>query len=231
MTLKYFFDPLSQPSRAVYIFLKIANIPFEPCPVKIIVGEHKTEEFREKYSKFQRLPFIHHNGFRLNESVAIIRYLSKLYNIPGNWYPSNSEAQAKVDEYLEWHHLGLRYHCYTHIWTSFGTPMMTGRPPLEKAVQRTRKNLSKALKDFERLFLSENKKYIVGDQISFADVQAACEIDQLKMVHYEVQEEDFPKIKIWIENVRRECNPHYEELQREVDEMAAVYQQTFKSKL
>nr|CAH7714311.1 unnamed protein product [Callosobruchus chinensis] len=63
--------------------------------------------------------------------------------------------------------------------------MMTGRPPLEKAVQRTRKNLSKALKDFERLFLSENKKYIVGDQISFADVQAACEIDQLSKYHNE----------------------------------------------
>ncbi|VEN44202.1 unnamed protein product [Callosobruchus maculatus] len=231
MSLKYFFDPLSQPSRAVYIFLKIANIPFEPCPVKIVAGEHRTEEFKEKYSKFQRLPFIHHNGFRLNESVAIVRYLSKLYKIPGNWYPNDSKAQAEVDEYLEWHHLGLRYHCYTHIWTSFLIPMMTGRTPSEKAIQKTKKNLSKALKDFERLFLSENKKYIVGDQISFADLQAACEIDQLKMVHYDVQEETFPKIKIWIENVKKECYPHYQELQREVDELADVYQQTVKSKL
>lgn len=77
---------MSQPSRALYIFLKISNIPFEACPVALrkgikrlsflyyqinkhcITGEHLTEEFKQNFSKFQTVPFIHDGEFRLAET-------------------------------------------------------------------------------------------------------------------------------------------------------------------
>ncbi|CAH1954574.1 unnamed protein product [Acanthoscelides obtectus] len=173
----------------------------------------------------------HDCGKYMFSSVAIVRYLTRQFKIPDHWYPEDRKTQAKIDEYLEWHHLGLRRHCIIHIWTSFILPMMTGRTPSESATQTTKKNMIKSLGDFQRLFMSEDKKYIVGDQISFADLQAACEVDQLRMVSYEIQAENFPKIKVWLENVRKECSPHYQELQKEVDELTDVYQQTTKSKL
>lgn len=40
MVLKYYFDLLSQPSRAVYILLKLNNIPFEANPVAMRQGTH-----------------------------------------------------------------------------------------------------------------------------------------------------------------------------------------------
>ncbi len=38
MALKVYYDLMSQPSRAVYMFLKIANIPFESHLVKLREG-------------------------------------------------------------------------------------------------------------------------------------------------------------------------------------------------
>jgi len=40
MTLKYYYDLMSQPSRAVYIFLKANNISFEAKPVALRKGKH-----------------------------------------------------------------------------------------------------------------------------------------------------------------------------------------------
>lgn len=37
-TLKYYFDLMSQPSRALYVILKLTKIPFEPCPVALRKG-------------------------------------------------------------------------------------------------------------------------------------------------------------------------------------------------
>lgn len=38
MVLKLYYDLLSQPSRALYIFFKKAGIPFEPCIVNLAKG-------------------------------------------------------------------------------------------------------------------------------------------------------------------------------------------------
>ncbi len=38
--LKYYYDLMSQPCRALYIFLRINNIPFEDKEIAIRKGEH-----------------------------------------------------------------------------------------------------------------------------------------------------------------------------------------------
>ncbi|KAH1007063.1 hypothetical protein HUJ04_004342 [Dendroctonus ponderosae] len=76
--LKCYYDLLSQPSRAVYIFLKVANIPFQSCPVALRTGEHQTDDFKESMNRFQKVPFILHGDFKLAESVAIVTCLDQL---------------------------------------------------------------------------------------------------------------------------------------------------------
>lgn len=36
--IKFYYDLLSQPSRALYIFMKLTKIPFDQHPVAIIKG-------------------------------------------------------------------------------------------------------------------------------------------------------------------------------------------------
>lgn len=73
MTLKFYFDLLSQPSRTLYIIFKLTNLPHESIPVALRNGVHLTEEFKKDVSRFQKVPCIIDNGFKLAESVAILR--------------------------------------------------------------------------------------------------------------------------------------------------------------
>lgn len=69
-------DYISQPTRAVLCFLKLANIPYEFKELRVFKGEHKTEEFK-KINPNQKVPAITDtaNGFNLFESHAILKYL------------------------------------------------------------------------------------------------------------------------------------------------------------
>ncbi|GBM65171.1 Glutathione S-transferase theta-1 [Araneus ventricosus] len=107
MSLRVYYDLMSQPCRALLIFLKRNNIPFESKVIALRKGEHMTPEFA-KLNPFRKVPVLEHNGFVLTESVAMIRYLAKEFPIQDNWYPKDSKAQARVDEYLEWQHLNTR---------------------------------------------------------------------------------------------------------------------------
>jgi glutathione S-transferase len=71
--MKFYFDLMSQPSRALYIFFKLNKIPVEYVPVALRKSEHMNDEFKE-VNRFQKVPcIIDNDGFKLSESVAIFR--------------------------------------------------------------------------------------------------------------------------------------------------------------
>nr|WET52674.1 glutathione S-transferase [Phaedon brassicae]WET52799.1 glutathione S-transferase [Phaedon brassicae] len=230
MVLKLYYDLLSQPSRALYIFLKLTGVPFQECPVSLMEGEHKTEEFKQKYSKFQKVPFIHDGDFKLIESIGIMRYITREYPIEDHWYPKDSKKQAKVDEYLEWQHLNIRLNCSTFLITTWMNPMRTGRQPSPEKYESSKKYMLRSLSTFEELFLSDDGPFLMGKQISYADIQAACEIEQPKLAGYNPMDH-YPKIKTWIELVRKECNPFYDEAHEMVNMLAESNGGSTKAKL
>ena len=74
MGLKLYYDLLSQPSRALYIFLKVCNIPFEEKPTNIGKGEHLSPEYK-KVHPFQKVPAVQHNGFNMMERYYFMTYI------------------------------------------------------------------------------------------------------------------------------------------------------------
>lgn len=72
--MKYYFDLMSQPSRALYIFFKLnPKIPVTFVPVALRSGEHLQEEYKQ-INRFQKVPcIIDDDGWKLSESVAIFR--------------------------------------------------------------------------------------------------------------------------------------------------------------
>lgn len=59
-------------------------------------------------NRFGKVPAIVDDGVNVVESIAILKYLAKKYNTPDHWHPKDIKAEAKVNEFLEWHHIGLR---------------------------------------------------------------------------------------------------------------------------
>ena len=66
MSLKFYYDLLSQPCRALHIFMKKCNIPFEPILIDLKTGDQLLPSY-QKINPFQKVPVIDHNGFKLTE--------------------------------------------------------------------------------------------------------------------------------------------------------------------
>lgn len=116
---------MSQPSRALYIFLKTANIPFidhqialrkglhinqsnwnELCNliafVLSLIGIHLTDEYQNNVNRFQKVPALVDNTFQLSESIAMFRYIAAKEKFDDHWYPKDLQTRGRIDEYLEW---------------------------------------------------------------------------------------------------------------------------------
>lgn len=208
MTVKLYYDLLSQPSRAVYIFLKAANVPFESRLVPLRKNAHLTDDFKQ-ISRFNLVPAIEHDGFNLTESVAILRYLARTCQVTDHWFPKDSRKQAKVDEYLAWQHHNTRFLCNFYFQRKYVMPLRTGVPTKEEHVQQSEERLVGCLEKIEHIWL-DGQKFLAGDEISVADILAACELEQTRIAGFDPRL-GFPKIKRWMDAVRNKLNPHYDE--------------------
>lgn len=208
MNLKLYYDLLSQPSRALYIFLKICDIPFEQKIVNLKNLEQYTTEF-EQINPFKKVPVIEHNGFKLTESVGIARYICREFKVNDHWYPSDSKRQAKVDEYLEWQHLNTRLHCSSYFLAAFLNPLMQNRPPNPEKVTQLETRMNDCLDIIENVWLKD-KQFLVGNTITVADIFCACELEQPRMAGYDPKK-GRPNLTAWMEKVVEATSPYYQE--------------------
>ena len=54
----------------------------------------------------------------LRESMAILRYVTKVFDVPDHWYPKDLMGEQKVNEYLHWQHLATRLNCAMYFQVS-----------------------------------------------------------------------------------------------------------------
>ncbi|BFZ04738.1 hypothetical protein BsWGS_07777 [Bradybaena similaris] len=224
MPLRYYFDILSQPSRAVYIFLRLNNVPFEPKPIAMRKGEHKSDEYKQ-INHFGLIPAIDDDGFRLTESIAILKYIIRKYDLPDHWFPQNNlKKQARVEEYLHWQHFNTRGACARLFQHLLIIPRATGQPVNQDKVNNYRSEVTKVVNYLESYFL-KNSPYLGGDELSIADLLGTCELSQLYAIHEHGLYERSPIVKAWFERVRQETNPHFDEAHKVVVRTHDVYKQ------
>ncbi|UJR37531.1 hypothetical protein I4U23_030233 [Adineta vaga] len=125
MPLAFYYDLMSQPCRALYIFLKMTDIPFESKEIALRKLEHQSDEFSE-INPFKKVPVIGDSGFLLTESVAIFMYLCDKYE-KLDWYPKDLRARAHVNEYANWQHSNLRANGSMLFRTKIITPRLTNK--------------------------------------------------------------------------------------------------------
>lgn len=208
--MKFYFDLLSQPSRALFIFMKLNKIPFEPMVIKIGRGEHMRSAFK-RVNRFQKLPCLDDNGFKLSESVAMFRYIVATNQIVAdNWYPKDLQERAKVDEYLEWQHNNTRVGCAGFFRAKYMDPLF-GKPPSQKKLDSTKAFMVTTLDLLENIWLQDQSKdFLATKEISFADILAACELEQPKLADFDPFA-GRPNLARWHNLVKDQTNPIYDE--------------------
>jgi glutathione S-transferase len=226
--LRVFFDLLSQPSRAVYIFLKVNKIPFEAKQVALRKGEHLSEEYG-KINPFHLVPAIDDNGFKLTESVAILKYFADKYQTPDHWYPKDLQRRAKVDCFMAWQHLNLRMYGSMVFQSQLIEPMRTGKPVNKKRVANFQSELETVLNKMEQIFLHEDP-YLCGSDISIGDLLGICELWQPMTVEHDVFA-GRPKLKAWATRVEEKLQPHFDEAHKYIVKLKELYKADYKAKL
>uniref|UniRef100_T1IZ07 glutathione transferase n=1 Tax=Strigamia maritima TaxID=126957 RepID=T1IZ07_STRMM len=220
MALKVYYDLMSQPARSLIIYLKYCKIPFTECPIALRNGEHLSEDYA-KINRFKKVPAIDHNGFKLAESVAIFRYISREFPAAEKLYPKNSQSQAKIDEFLEWHHINLRGSAAMYFMTKAILPRMTGKPVDENQLKSYGKKIEEAVNTIETLFI-RNQPFLTGNEISVADVLAACELEQPLSVGYDIYG-GHEKMSEWMKRVQNALQPYYNEVHAIVHKIGKNY--------
>jgi len=206
--LKLYYDLMSQPSRAVYMFLKMNRIAFVSKPVALRKGEHLGEDFG-KVTPFHLVPVIDDDGFKLTESVAILKYLADKHQTPDHWYPKDLQRRARVDSYMAWQHLNLRLNGSMVFRTKIIEPRMKNAAVDTAKLANFQAQLETTLDQVERIYL-HHEPYLCGGDISLGDLLGICELMQPLSSGHDVFR-DRPKLQAWASRVKERLQPHFDE--------------------
>ena len=205
-SLKLFCDLLSQPCRSVVLLLEANSIPYEQVYVSLIKGEHQTNPELRAANPNCKLPTLKDGSFCLYESGTILRYICSSRQLPDHWYPKDTKKRALVDQYLDWHHsLRTGYFLLRYVLK---------KPATDPAVVEGKENLMKAFEILNEHTLRESK-FIAGDEMSIADIQALNEITQFWMISKEVCR-GYPNLERWLGDCVKALQPHLDKVYSEV---------------
>ncbi len=193
--------PFSQPVRAVLWLLMIKKMPFDLQlinPGSSSEGGSRHPNYLKKFPtgtipSFEDLD----TGFLLSESHAIMSYLCNKYDW-NDMYPKNLEQRGKVDSYLHLHHRNVRE-------ASIGLVAPKVRKDLnfsEDFLRTSIANIEKAFKAIDEGWLADSR-FLVGDNLTIADISAYVEIGQLQKGFTNIYNFDtLPNIKRWLEEMK-----------------------------
>ena len=104
----------------------------------------------------------------MNESHAIMRYICASRQLPDHWYPTSANRdilrQEKIDEYLDWHHAGIRSGAGSFLFFKyFGA--MAGKPASKSKLDMLYNHMEKSLHTISKNWLNPNRgtKFMFGN--------------------------------------------------------------------
>ncbi|KAJ7309732.1 hypothetical protein JRQ81_007795 [Phrynocephalus forsythii] len=139
-------------------------------------GQLFSEEFN-KVNILRKVPVLKDGDFTLEESTAILLYLTRKYNTPSHWYPPDMKKRARVDEYLAWQHTNIRTTASKILWLKVVIPLFLGQQVPQEKVQDAIEDLNLSLQKLEEKFL-QDKPFLIGNEVSLADLVAVVELMQ-----------------------------------------------------
>ncbi|XP_003385601.3 PREDICTED: glutathione S-transferase T1-like isoform X2 [Amphimedon queenslandica] len=211
--LKFYYEPFSQPSRAVWMLLEATGVPYTPCYVDLVAGDNMKEDFL-KVSPTGKVPAINDDGFCLIESAAILKYIVTKYQLSNHWYPTADLCKrAKIDEYLSWHTENLRRGAGIYMFYKYFIKKVSfGIPPDENRAGSALQTLHKSVKIIESYYLKDTP-FIHSQEITIADLQALCELTELWSVDGEIDPlRENPKLNEWLERCTKILNPAFDKV-------------------
>ncbi|XP_052510444.1 glutathione S-transferase theta-1-like [Budorcas taxicolor] len=180
MDLDLFLDLYLPPCHAIYIFTR-KN------------GEHLNPEFLE-VNPAGKVPALRDGDFLLAESVAILLYLSRKYQMEARRYLPKLQARARVDE------------CWPGSTRPSSSPPPTATCPVDAVqVEQLLGKLTPALGHLDQELLAA-RPFLAPGQVSLEDLMAFTELMQPAAVGCNLFR-DWPRLAAWQAHVEAALGP------------------------
>jgi glutathione S-transferase len=179
--LKLHLLPPSPNNTKVLIALKYKNIDFDAVLINHADPTNRDAIIADTGQSLT--PAIHHNGTKLFDSSAILRYLD--VNFPGpRLYAEERETHKEIEAWEAYH----RNQLGPLLGGAFG--MFFSGETDEPRVAEINQGLNEATQKLEDAL--EGKQWLVGDSMTAADICVAC------FLHYSCfNDEDAQQSKVW----------------------------------
>lgn len=181
--MKVYLFPISQPSRSVRLLLDENKIEYELEIVNIM--KPRTPEFLA-VNPGGFVPVITDGDMVLTEGAAIMTYICQTHKLT-DWLPEDPKVQAKVNQWMHWHHDTTRT-----ATTKILRPAMGGKE-IDDTI------LKKALDTMEAALAKS--PFLAGtDKPTIADLLILTELDQLGFFKtYDISK--WVKVSEWVVKV------------------------------
>jgi glutathione S-transferase len=153
-------------ARTARLALEEKGVAYELRPVNIMAGEGQASDHTRRHP-FGKVPAFEHDGFSLYETIAIARYIDRVFPGPA-LQPSDPRQAARMDQIIA----VIDSYAYGAIvgklvWQRLVVPMQGGQGD-EGVVQGAMDTVRLCLSEFERL--KGSQPFLAGSEISLADL-------------------------------------------------------------
>jgi glutathione S-transferase len=166
-----YLSPLSQHSRRVVSLLEETGIEYTARPVALEKGEHLSPEYLAINPNHQ-VPTLKVDGEILLESNAIMRFVCDRHGLDA-WYPKDTMARARVDQWLDWNQCRLG-DLVTQLVIN---KVILGDAGDQQAIARSEQKLPEVFAVLESHL--DGRTFVAGDQPTIADLSIASNVFQL----------------------------------------------------
>ena len=167
--IKLYGHPASTCTRKVLFTLNETNTPYELETVNLMTGEHKQPAHMAR-QPFGQLPAIDDDGFKMFESRAIARYLDD--KAGHKLTPKDAQGRAKMEQWISVETSDFYPHAMTFIYND-----IFKRPQQEEVLANAGTKLETCVKVMDTALAASGKPFLVGDQMTLADVVFAPYIE------------------------------------------------------
>jgi glutathione S-transferase len=138
-------------------------------------AESKSPEYIAELHPFGRIPAFEHDGFRLYETQAIIRYLDQIFPEP-LLTPIDPKERARMNQVIG----TIEWYLFPKAVAPIGFnriigPKLLGLPTDEAAIAEAMPMARTCFAELNRLL--GDKPYLTGDSASLADIILASQLD------------------------------------------------------
>lgn len=198
-----YYDPTSEPCRAVYWFALEAGIELSLHYTWLTRGDHRSAEFLA-INPAHQVPALKHGDFCLSETVAILLYLAEIERVEDSWIGATAQERARTHRFMSWHHTNTRLKLTLNYFLPvLLDPAYNGVAPPGR--HRTRELRAAGRESLELLdaMISDQGSFLGGVEPSIADLFIASDLFALDADPDRAEWfEGLPGIASWLDRLR-----------------------------